>query len=295
MKSISSRLFAHLGQDSTTVAFLWKIVRPDGTVMGFTDHDAPITFNDGASTGAVLYEPKQGATGSATDTASDMSASNQELVGFLESDSITEADIFAGKYNYASIEIRIVNYLDLTMGSLLWKRATLGEVKIKNGQFTAELRGLEFYLGTAIGETYGPQCRADLGDVRCTINLGPLRQTGSVNTADGTYPKIKFIPTAGLVGASGYFTQGVLTFTSGPNEGYAMEVGSWDGTTIVLFEDLPNAVAPGDTFTIEPGCDKLITTCFAKFNNVVNFRGENAIPGMDQIMIYPNADGSVPS
>src|SRR5579859_2907028 len=115
MKSVSTRLLAHLGQDTTTVAMLWKITRTDGSVLGFTDHDAAITFNDGESTGAVTYEPTQGATGSATTTQADMTASNQELVGFLESDSITEADIFANKYDYAVIEIRLVNYNDLTM------------------------------------------------------------------------------------------------------------------------------------------------------------------------------------
>jgi uncharacterized phage protein (TIGR02218 family) len=292
MKSISTRLLAHLGQDTTTVALLWKLTRTDSTVLGFTDHDTIIVYNDGS--GAVTYYPQQGATGSASDTASDMSASNQELVGFLESDSITEADIFGGKYDYAVIEIRLVNYNDLTMGALLWKRATLGEVKIKNGQFTAELRGLEFYLSTLVGETYGPTCRADLGDSRCTIDVAALSQNGSVATPNATYPKIKFVPTAGLTGGSGYFNQGVLTWLTGANAGYVMEVGSWDGTTIVLFEDMPNAVQAGDTFAIEPGCDKLITTCHTKFSNVINFRGENAIPGMDQIMIYPNANGSLP-
>lgn len=294
MKTCSTRLLAHLAQDSTTAALLWKITRQDGVVMGFTDHDTTITYNDGASVNAVTYEPQQGATTSASDTSSDMSASSTDLVGFLEADSITEADIFAGLYNFAVIEVMIVNYMDLTMGHLCWKRATLGEVKPKNGQFTAELRGLEFYLSTSLGETYGPQCRADLGDERCTIDLGPLTQNGSVLTPDPIYPKIKFVPAAGLVGAAGYFNGGVLTFTSGRNLAYRLEVGSWDGTTFVMFEDFPYPVEVGDTFTIEPGCDKTIATCFTKFNNVVNFRGEPNIPGFDQMMIYPNADGSIP-
>jgi uncharacterized phage protein (TIGR02218 family) len=307
MKAISTALANHLKQDSTTIAMLWKIIRQDGTVFGYTDHDKAITFNDGdtdPSTGPITYDPTQGSTASATNTGSDMSVSTQELVGFLESEQITEADIFAGKYDYASIEIRIVNYCDLTMGALLWKKATLGQVKMQNGQFQAELRGLEFYLGTNIGETYGGQCRADLGDTRCTINLASYIQDGSVSTVSDLRT---FVPSSSPVGLlmvgsstptqpapTGWFTQGVLTWTSGNNNGLLMEVGSWDGTTIELFENMPYPIQPGDTFTIEPGCDKLITTCVNKFDNINNFRGENAMPGNDQMMIYPNADGSVP-
>jgi uncharacterized phage protein (TIGR02218 family) len=73
-----------------------------------------------------------------------------------------------------------------------------------------------------------------------------------------------------------------------------METGSWDGSEIVLFENMPYVISPGDTFTIEPGCDHTVGTCFTKFNNVVNFIGEPFIPGNEQIMVYPNADGTIP-
>lgn len=299
MKAISPALKAHLAGPATTVAFLWKIKRTDGVILGFTDHDSAIVFNDG--TDNVTYTPQQGATGSATETGADMTVGNQELIGFLESDAITETDILANRYDYATIEMRLVNWQDLTMGALLWKSATLGEVTLKNGQFQAELRGLEFWLGINIGDTYGPTCRVDLGDAKCTINLALFTQTGSVTSVSDLRT---FVPSALLmVGSSTptapapakWFTEGVLTWTSGKNTGFLMEVGSWDGTTIILFENMPFPIAVGDTFSIEPGCDHTITTCFAKFNNVVNFRGENAIPGVQQIMMYPNADGSVPS
>ncbi len=305
MKSISTRLLAHLGQDTTTLAMLWKVARTDGVIMGFTDHDTPIRFTDSESTTPVVYEPQSGGTSTATDTSSDMSTSNSELTSFLESDAITEGDIFAGRYDFAVIEVRLVNWADLTQGALLWKRATMGQVKMKNGLFQTELRGLEFYFSTMIGETYGPTCRADLGDSRCTIDLSLWIQSGSVNTVSGTYPKRTFVPNTALVmrgsgtpttpAPSAWFNGGVLTLLTGANAGFNIEVGAWDGTTISTFEDLPYAVQSGDRFTIEPGCKKDVTTCFAKFNNVPNFRGEPQIPGMDAVLIYPNADGSVPS
>lgn len=298
MKVISNALAFHLAQPSTSVAMLWKVIRTDGFKFGFTDCDKAIVFNDGVDT--VTYTPTDGTTGSATDTSA-TDTSSQSIVGFLESDAITEADIFANLYDYATIEIRLVNWADLTMGALLWKKATLGEVKMKNGQFTAELRGLEFWLGINMGEAYGPQCRADLGDAQCTIDLSLWIQSGTVSSV---VSRRSFVPSSGLVmrgsatplaaAPTGWFVQGLIVFTSGLNSGFSIECTGWDGTTLSLFESLPYAVQAGDAFTIEPGCDKTISACNEKFSNIDNHRGEPFIPGMDAILLYPNASGQIP-
>jgi hypothetical protein len=287
---------------------LWKCKRMDSVIIGFTDHDQSITFNDG--TDNVTYTPYDGATGSATETGSDMTVSSQELIGYLDSSAITESDIFAGKYDWAVLEIRLVNWADLTMGALLWKKGTLGEIKMKNGQFTAELRGLEFYLNTNIGDTYGSTCRNDLGDSKCQFNLASTIQTGVVVSASDlrtfvpaasplTSPATPLLQVFGSSPSSpapaGWFVEGVITWLTGKNAGYLMEVGSFDGTTIVLFENMPYAIQVGDTFTITVGCNHTIATCSVKFNNIVNFNGEPFMPGNEQIMLYPNADGSIPN
>lgn len=299
MKTVSTALAAHLASPSTTVALLWKLKRTDSEILGFTDHDQPITFNDGIDT--VVYMPSDGITGSATESSA-TDVGSQEIVGFLESDAITEEQIFAGYYNYATIEIRLVNWADLTMGALLWKKCTLGEIKTKNGQFTAELRGLEFWLTTNIGEVYGSACTADLFDTDCTLDRSLYVQNGTVDTASDLQT---FVPDAGLVmrgsltpttpAPAAWFTNGVVTWLTGANEGFEMEVVTWDGTTLQLFENMPFPIVAGDTFEIEPGCDKLIPTCNGKFDNVENHRGFPNIPGMDQITIYPNAGGTIPN
>lgn len=302
MKTISSRLAAHLAQSEISIAFLFKVVRTDGTVFGFTNHDFPITFTDDTSPFTPLtYQPLSGATPSATETTSDMTTSNLQVLAFLESEVITEVDLIAGKYDYASILVYIVNWQDLTMGALLWKNGTLGEVKIKNGQFQAELRGLEFYLNTNIGDTYGPTCRVDLGDSKCTVNLSLYIQDGHVVSVTDLQT---FVPSSLFeIGVSpttpapsGWFTNGVITWLTGQNAGFSMEINGWDATTLSLFENMPYPIAPGDTFTIVPGCDQTTgpNGC-QKYNNIDNYRGEPFIPGQNQIMIYPNANGSVPS
>lgn len=273
--------------EQTTLAGLWKVKRRDGTLLGFTAHDQNISFDDGSGDGTISYVASTGFTPSAQEAGADLAVDNLQIVAFLDSDSISENDVAAGKYNYATIELSLVNWEDLSVGRLKLRKGTLGQVKIQNGQFTAEIRGLSFYFGTVIGRTFSPLCDADLGDARCTVDLSPLTQTGAVNVVTDSR---EFTPAAGLSPAgSGYFTDGILTFTSGANNGGAMEIASWDGTTIVLFESLPFPVAHGDTFTIEPGCDHTLGPAgCAKFNNVINYQGFPQMPGQDQILNYPD-------
>jgi uncharacterized phage protein (TIGR02218 family) len=222
---------------------------------------------------------------SATETSVGFAVDNLQISAFLDAGSITEADLTGGKYSFADIEVRVVNWADLTMGDMKIRKGTLGQTSVKGGVFTSEIRGLSYHFGTIIGQTFGPVCRYDLGDSQCTVNLTPLIQTGAVASFTDARG---FIP-SGLTGAAGYFVEGVLTWTSGLNNGLTMDIGEWNGTTITLFESMPSAIANGDTFTIEPGCNHFTSDCFNKFNNIVNFGGEPDIPGTDKIMQYPDA------
>lgn len=309
MKTVSPALLAHFGEDCTTLAVLWKLTRTDTTVMGFTTHDQDIVYD------GVTYAAGTGMTNTAKTSKSDLSVDNVEVTAFLDSSSITEVNIRAGMYDYATIEIRIVNWADLTMGDMKVITGTVGEIKMINGVFTAEIRGLTQQLTTVIGALYGPLCRAELGSgpqisgsgggrdaldannhYLCNINLALYRQSGSV---DSSVDAVTIVPTAGLVmtgsatpsddAPAGWFNDGVLTFTSGVMSGFTIDIKSWDGTTLKTFLPMPFQPAPGDSFTIEPGCDKFSSTCFAKFNNIVNHRGEPFIPGNDLILLYPNA------
>jgi uncharacterized phage protein (TIGR02218 family) len=138
MKTISTALAAHLGLSCTTVCVLWKVKRADGTILGFTNHDVDVTYNDGADT--VDYEALTGYTPSAVESGSDLGTDNLQVTAFLDAEAITEADLRAGLYNYADIQMRLVNYVDLTMGDLKIRKGTLGQVKLQNGEFISAMR-----------------------------------------------------------------------------------------------------------------------------------------------------------
>lgn len=296
MKTASAAMQTHLAGDTTTTCLLWRVKRQDGTILGFTNHDQEIVYNSGNGDGNVTYVASTGFTASADKSNSDLSVDNLEATCFLESASILDSDIRAGKYDGCDVEIRLVNWSDLTMGDVLLRKGTVGVVKMKNGLFSGELRGLAYHLTARIGETYGPVCRATFGSglngidmdshFLCHFDVTTVRQTGSVASV---IDLSTLIPASGLTGASGWFNDGFLTFTSGALDGESFELKTWDGTRLTLFLPMPSNPAAGDTFTIEPGCAKTTSDCFGKFNNIVNFRGEPFIPGMDQLLDYPNA------
>jgi uncharacterized phage protein (TIGR02218 family) len=132
-------------------------------------------------------------------------------------------------------------------------------------------------------------CRHDLGDAKCTVDLGPLTVAGSVfvQTLPSYDARLTFSTT--LVQADGYFDYGSLTWTSGANAGYVSEVKQFLQFVgeIRLFEKTPFDIAEGDTFTIVPGCDKNPETCGGKFSNFDNFGGFQQIPGSLEAMKTP--------
>jgi uncharacterized phage protein (TIGR02218 family) len=295
VKTASAALRTHLQQDTTTLAYLWKIKRIDGTILGFTTHDLDVVYDAGDGDGSVTYAAATGMTNTAASSKSDLSVDNLEAAGFLDCSQEMEADILAGLYDNCSIAIRLLNWADLTMGHVTLRTGTIGVVKMKNGMFHAEIRGLTHKLTARIGATYGPICRATFGSglnsidmnshYLCKFDVTTVRQTGSVSSAPD--PRT-LVPASGLTGAAGWFNDGFLTFTSGVLNGQSFEVKTWDGTTLEFFLDMPKQPSSGDTFTIEPGCNKTTNDCQNKFSNIVNFRGEPFIPGMDQLLDYPS-------
>ena len=50
-----------------------------------------------------------------------------------------------------------------------------------------------------------------------------------------------------------------------------------------LVQAMPYAIEIGDVFSVSPGCDQSLAMCQDRFHNVVNFRGEPFIPGLDKL------------
>jgi len=53
---------------------------------------------------------------------------------------------------------------------------------------------------------------------------------------------------------------------------------------------LPVNPSNGDTFLVIPNCQKSFDNCHG-FNNILNFGGENKLPGLDAMISGENQDG----
>ncbi len=281
MKIISPSMTAELKQTVTHLSTCWKMTRTDGVIIGFTDFNEPLIVD------GLTYQSLGGFSPTTVQTTAALAVDNLEVIGVLDASmqTITEADIRAGLYDFAFIEIFMVNHDDLSMGIIQLRSGWIGEITIKRGEYVAELRGLLQKLQQPLGKLYSNQCRADLGDADCTVNLASFTVSTTVTAATNN-----FTFTAPISYASAWFQGGLLTWTSGLNIGLQMEVKLFTTPgSFQLVEPMPYAVIAGDAFSVYAGCDKSTGTCKNKFNNIINFRGEPFIPGIDKMVNYPNA------
>jgi uncharacterized phage protein (TIGR02218 family) len=276
MKGLSAALQAHFSGSSTTYVMCWKITpRAPGTIVGFTEHLDDVVFE------SVTYSARSGFSPSALRSTNDLAVDNFDVTFMLEFDGTAEAELIGGYYDYAKVEVFLLNYADLSMGKILLARGTLGEISIGRGQARTEIRGLAQELQQEVLELTSPTCRADLGDARCKVNLASFTATGTITSVSSN--KI-FIDSSRSEG-EGHFNNGLLTWTAGDNAQLKMEVKYYSAGSkqFELHHAMPYPVQIGDTYQVYRGCDKSLSTCRNAFNNVVNFRGEPHLPGIDQV------------
>jgi len=278
-KALSAELQAHLDGGATTMALCWLVVRTDGTRQGFTEHDRDLTF------GGDTYLASSGFTASRLEQSLGLAVDNLNVDGALSDDSINEDDLAEGRYDDADVTLTYVNWADTSMRTIL-SRGSIGEVKRQETAFSAEFRSLAHKLNQRTGRTFQRTCDAALGDARCGVDLtsSSYRSNGAVISASG---RSLVVDTVGDFYPDAFFTHGVLTFTSGDNNGLSFEVKSQAGGNITLWQVPPNPVNAPNTFFVTAGCEKTIGVCKAKFDNVANFRGCPYIPGQDIFQDYP--------
>src|SRR4051794_26892989 len=149
--------------------------------MGFTDHDSDL------SVAGTLCHAGTGLTASEATARLGLQVDGSEISGALADDSLAEADLAAGRYDAADIEVHLVDWSEPALRMLLAK-GVLGEVRREGASFSAELRSLAHRLNEESGWLYTATCAADLGDARCTVDLSDpaFRASGAVAALAGT-------------------------------------------------------------------------------------------------------------
>lgn len=273
MKTTTIALQNHIKKEETTLATCWLATLTNNTVFGFTDHDVAL-FIDG-----VTFYPETGYTPSAIESSSNFNVDNLEVDGAISSSVITDEDILSGKWDYAKIEVFIVDYTSPNAGKVYKRSGWFGEITSGKSQFHAELRGMTQKLQQSIGRVISASCDAQFGDARCGVNLTPYTFNGVVTliTDQKTF-------SCNLISSSGSFDYGIITWLTGNNATIKLEVKIYTVGHILLQLPCPRPIQVGDTFTAVWGCKKRFTEdCLNTYNNTANFRGYPYVPGVDQL------------
>lgn len=186
MKTTSPELEAELKRSHLTLSVLLLIERSDGVVLGFTDHDRPLTYDLGLGHGPIEFRASLGFTRAEVNSSAALSTDTTELDGLfavIDDDAITESDLRAGRYAGAEARMAVVNWADLSQGHLALPGDVLGEISWADGVFHCEVRGLGHWLQQAAGEVTTQLCRADFGDERCGYPVEPAVWTASTDVA----------------------------------------------------------------------------------------------------------------
>ncbi|MDX2288548.1 MAG: DUF2163 domain-containing protein [Hyphomicrobiaceae bacterium] len=277
MKELPSPLIASLASGATTLCWCWRLERRDGIVLGFTDHDRDVAF------GGVVYEATAGMTASELSEQVGLSVDNLEVTGALSSERLSEAELAAGRYDDAVVEIYRVDWM-APENHVLMRSGSIGEVRRAGGAFAAEVRGLAHYLQQPKGRLFQYLCDADLGDGRCKKSV-----TGESYRGDGAITRLisdRRFEVSGLGAfAQQFFARGLLEILSGAAAGHKVEIKAHTRiagtTTIEVWQPIPALMAVGDEIRATAGCDKTFATCRTKFANAANFQGFPHMPGND--------------
>ena len=288
MTALPQSLREHLEGDVTTVCFCWIVRRKDGVVLGFTDHDRALIV------AGTTCEPDTGFVAGAIESGLGFAGDTSEVGGALSSERISDTDIEADKYDGASVEQWLVNWVEPKQAGLL-KRHSVGEIRRVDGVFKVELRSLSAKLDERRGRHFLRVCDANLGDARCGFDTNAPGFSASGTVVENESGELRVTGLAGY--DDGWFVHGRLNWTSGLRTGTTATVATMRaGVTVgeyvmTLFEPRMSGIVAGDTFTVEAGCDKRFGTCRAKFSNGINFRGFPHIPGNDAALNYADSEG----
>ncbi|WP_205965403.1 DUF2163 domain-containing protein [Pseudooceanicola onchidii] len=279
-------LRAHLATGTTHVAHAWAITRGDGVVLGFTDHDRDLEFQN------IRFRADSGLSALALQQGTGLAVDNSEAIGALSDAAIREGDIDAGRYDGAEVRCWLVNWQAVDQHQLIF-RGTIGEIRRAGGAFTAELRGLAEALNQPTGRVYQKPCGAVLGDAACGFDLSAPGYAVEVPVISvvGARVTVEALPDH----EPDWFTRGRLSVLGGAAMGLSgtikRDVTDGGVRNFDLWQSIRAPLAPGDLIRIEAGCDKRMDTCRYKFNNLLNFRGFPDIPGEDWLKAVPSTAG----
>lgn len=282
MKTAGAPLIAHLTSGRQfRRAELWTFTHADGAVLArYTPLDADVTVagETWLKGGPVLTRPRS------------RLAAGTEVDEFVIVVEPKETDLILGvtwpiaarrgvlRHGRVAIwRVYFPEWGDVSLGKLWLMGGRMAEMQGDGAQVRITVRSDLELLNVKIPvDVVQPPCKHTLFDSGCKL-IAVDFDVAAAASAGSTPSLVR----ANLAQANGYFSLGRIVFTSGANNGatrYIKLHTAGAPALLDLVKPLLASPAPGDTFTVYPGCDKTQPTCTAKYNNLVNFGGQPFVP-----------------
>lgn len=169
MRVVPEALAARIESGAATLCHVWLVRRADGGRLGFTDHDRDLTVE------GVVCTAASGWTAGAAEAALGPAPGDAVAAGVLDDARLSAADVAAGLYDAAEVELWRVDWTAPALRVRLW-RGRMARVRREGDRFVADLEGPLAALERTIGRTFARTCDATLGDARCGVDLASAPQ-----------------------------------------------------------------------------------------------------------------------
>lgn len=263
--------------DAITLSVALKFTIGNGTVYRINDSGKDLTIN------SEVYNYLPGYSHSNISTSLNSQIDNFDVTMPYINSNFKQLTMMGALKN-APVEIYIADWTTPTTYRLE-KKMKVGEYTCEDRQLSLTLIGIKSNLDTKVGFRCTKTCQVDLGSSDCTINLAGFTTTGSVTSITSN----RQFADSGLGSfVDNYFQYGLLTWTSGNNNGWSFVVkqSASVAKSFVLYKDTFFNITIGDDYSVYAGCNKSKVHCEDKFNNLINFRdgGGNLLPNPDKLL-----------
>lgn len=164
MRLIGDDFAARLQSGVTRTCLCWRLTRPDGAVLGVTEHDHLLRVD------GVDYEPGGALEAGEFTSSGALKPGQASAAGALSSNAISEADLEAGLWDGARVDVFRVDWAEPADFVQVWS-GRFSEITHGRLGFEAELVSLKADLERPVGRVFSRRCDAVLGDARCGIDL----------------------------------------------------------------------------------------------------------------------------
>jgi len=273
-RNLNALILAEMVKEECAPIYLLEITVDESLTLRFADYDAEIIF---PTSGENTYLPINFKFDSVKSTMEDE-------IGKLKV-VIDNTDLFMGayveNYNLSLCPVKLFCVYEGLLNSAdyerIIKQGFMIPGKIDENGFEFDIIPETYFLEKELpNRKYNKYCPWTLDSDECLNGGSPLKDTVMGKADSGTYSTMA---DSARTEAIEYWNDGVITFTSGNNNGESRKVKNFSfGGNFVFQSSFPYEIETDDDYTLSRGCNKTDLCCKFRFNNFDNFGGFVSVP-----------------